>query len=116
MTDGHSTACANDGASQRVGTIDRGGMAEAGGREPAHGPAQTKHPTAAPRADPPPDPPARPARARPAPPDRAVMPSYQISPVFGLLTEAPTRLVPLYAVLAVFHQALSGKPVGSCVC
>ncbi len=44
------------------------------------------------------------------------MPSYQISPVFGLLTEAPTRLVPLYAVLAVFHQALSGKPVGSCVC
>ncbi len=54
-----------------------------------------------------PIPPARPARARPAPPDRAVMPSYQISPVFGLLTEAPTRLVPLYAVLAVLHQALT---------
>ena len=35
------------------------------------------------------------------------MPSYQISPVFGLLTEAPTRPVPLYAVLAVLHQALT---------
>lgn len=43
------------------------------------------------------------------------MPNYEHSPMFGLLYQVPIELTPLYAVLAVLHQALSGKPVGSCV-
>jgi hypothetical protein len=47
--------------------------------------------------------------------DQALMPRYEHSPMFGLIYEVPIELTPLYAVLAVLHQALSGKPAGSCV-
>jgi hypothetical protein len=43
------------------------------------------------------------------------MPVYEYSPLFGMLVEAPVELIPMYAALAVLHQKLSGKPVGSCV-
>ncbi|GIG94578.1 hypothetical protein [Plantactinospora mayteni] len=43
------------------------------------------------------------------------MPTYEHSPMFALLVEAPVELTPLYAVLAGLHQAMSGKPVGTCV-
>lgn len=43
------------------------------------------------------------------------MPTYEQSPVWARLYEVPLEQTPLYAVLAVLHQALSGRPVGSCV-
>lgn len=43
------------------------------------------------------------------------MPVYEHSPMWDRLFEAPVELTPLYAVLAVLHQAMSGKPAGSCV-
>lgn len=55
------------------------------------------------------------ASPRLSPDDRALMQVYEISPMFGRLVEAPVELVPLLAVLAVLHQAQSGKPVGTCV-
>lgn len=59
--------------------------------------------------------PTRTPRSRPADRDDDLMPVYEMSPIFGFLVDAPVAMVPLYAVLAVLHQALSGKPVGSCV-
>jgi hypothetical protein len=47
--------------------------------------------------------------------DEAMMPTYEHSPVWARLYEVPVEQTPLYAVLAVLHQALSGRPVGSCV-
>jgi hypothetical protein len=43
------------------------------------------------------------------------MPVYQYSPLFTMIVEAPVELVPMYAVLAVLHQKMSGLPVGTCV-
>jgi hypothetical protein len=43
------------------------------------------------------------------------MPTYEHSPMFDLLYQVPVEQTPLYAVLTVLHQALSGKPVGTCV-
>lgn len=59
--------------------------------------------------------PTRTPRGRPADRDDDLMPVYDVSPMFGFLADAPVAMVPLYAVLTVLHQALSGKPVGSCV-
>ncbi|ROO52700.1 hypothetical protein EDC02_7640 [Micromonospora sp. Llam0] len=42
------------------------------------------------------------------------MPVYQHSPMWNRLFEVPAELTPLYAVLTVLHQAMSGKPAGSC--
>lgn len=47
--------------------------------------------------------------------DEVVMPTYEHSPAWSRLYEVPVEQTPLYAVLAVLHQALSGRPVGSCV-
>jgi hypothetical protein len=40
------------------------------------------------------------------------MSTYEHSPVWTRLYEAPVEQTPLYAVL---HQALNGRPVGSCL-
>ncbi|WP_233513988.1 hypothetical protein [Micromonospora craterilacus] len=51
----------------------------------------------------------------PRPAKAALMPVYECSPMFGRPAEAPVGMIPLLAVLAVLHQAQSGKPVGTCV-
>lgn len=43
------------------------------------------------------------------------MPVYEYSPMWNRLFEGPAELAPLNAVLAVLHQAMSGRPAGSCV-
>jgi hypothetical protein len=62
-----------------------------------------------------PVPPQQPSSVRARRQHEAVMPTYEDSPVWYRLSEVPAEQTPLYAVLAVLHQALSGRPVGSCV-
>lgn len=42
------------------------------------------------------------------------MPVFEHSPMWDRLFVVPAELTPLYAILAVLHQAMSGKPAGSC--
>lgn len=43
------------------------------------------------------------------------MPLYDDSPMLEVLLEAPLKLVPMYAVLAVLHQKSSDAMLGTCV-
>jgi hypothetical protein len=62
-----------------------------------------------------PIPPPRTPNFRPTRDDEALMPVYEHSPMWDRLFTVPVELTPLYAVLTVLHQAMSGKPAGSCV-
>jgi hypothetical protein len=72
----------------------------------AHRRPSIRRPIPGPRTSPP-----RAGAARSMP----LMPVYDTSTLLGMLVNLPADAVPLYAVLAVVHGLMSGRPAGSCV-
>ncbi len=44
-----------------------------------------------------------------------MVPRFDTTPLIDVLPRVPIDVLPLYSVLAIVHQAMSGKPAGACV-
>jgi hypothetical protein len=56
-----------------------------------------------------------PAPRIPYDPDDPRLPAFDGIPMAGALLNGPPEVVPLYAVLAAFHQEMSGRVVNACL-